>query len=45
VNWIQVGACLLRGVAQEFGVQAGISELGRGRDGTTQADSRYLKRR
>jgi hypothetical protein len=45
VNYIEVEASLPRRVAQEFEAQAGRSELGRGRDGSTQADIRCLKRR
>jgi hypothetical protein len=45
VNLIQVGARLPRRVAQEFEVQAGRSELGHGRDDSTQAGIRCVKRR
>jgi hypothetical protein len=45
VNWIEVEASPPRRVAQEFEVQAGRSELGRSRDGSTQAGIRSLKRR
>jgi hypothetical protein len=44
-KYIEMEARLPGRVAQEFEVQAGGSELGRGRDGGTQAGIRCLRRR
>jgi hypothetical protein len=45
-KWIDKSGCTSsRRVAQEFEVQAGKSDLGRGCDGGTQVGIRYLRRR